>query len=61
MDILNQKIGQPPKPILSERPGSTYKKEEFTFFKPRTIYTKEVFENGEWAVYDKETGDKIND
>jgi len=69
MSILNQKeidewkslIDQknpPPKPILSERPGLTYKLEGFTFFKPRTIHTKQVFENGKWVEYDKKTGKK---
>lgn len=68
MSILNQKeidewknnpVGPPPKPILSERPGLTYVMEGISFFKKRTIHTKQVFENGEWVEYDKETGKKI--
>ncbi len=67
MSILNQKeidewkknpIGPPPKPLLSERPGIIYQYEGFSFFKQRTIHTKEVFENGQWVAYDKETGKK---
>lgn len=54
-------IGKPPRPILYERPGITYKLEGFSFSNNRTIETKQVFENGEWIEYDKETGKKYND
>jgi len=66
--ILNQKeidewkknpIGKPPAPILSERPGITYREEGFLCFNPKTIHTKQVFENGVWVEYDKETGEKL--
>jgi hypothetical protein len=65
MNIVNQKeidewknnpIGKPPRPILSERPGLTYQLEGVSFFKKRTIHTKQVFENGVWVEYDKESG-----
>lgn len=54
----NSPSSAPPRPILSERPGITYQLEGLSFFKKRTIHTKQVFENGVWVEYDIETGKK---
>jgi len=43
----------PERPLLKERPGTTYQYE--SFFNPRTQYTYQVFIDGKWHEYDKET------
>lgn len=55
MNLVNQKEIDEWKIIQLETPGLTYQLEGVSFFKKRTIHTKQVFENGVWVEYDKET------